>query len=367
MLRFVDLVEAVGLHQFVDREHAAAVPLDQFRDEVGRVGVTFDHAAHRLTVEEARGGERDVAHHHADDDETPRRPQCINRAADDRGYAGGVEPVLRTSTGDRPYLGGDVGSGLRIDDVRRTHFLGEREAVVVKVDRDDRRATGDLRGHDTRQAHGTCSVDHDRRTRACGKRVEHGPCAGLETATERPEDLQLHVVGRHLHDVALIRHRVRREARLTEPAAAHLPAVGRAERRGSVEARAHEVESAEQFAVLRQAGLAVVAATATRVRQDDLVAGGDFRHSLTDTLDDPRSLVAEHDGHREGCTGNAREKVGVAHAGTDDAHENFTRPRVTDLEFLDLERSIVRRQNSGGDFHVGILSFLVSCWQEVHP
>jgi hypothetical protein len=87
---------------------------------------------------------------------------------------------------------------------------------------------------------------------------------------------------------------------------------------------------------------------------DDAVPGGDAPHALTDPLDDPRALVAEH---RRGIAGGVRAgggvEVGVADPAGFQADQHLAGTGFGQVHLAHLERSGELLEHGGPDLHDG--------------
>ena len=76
-----------------------------------------------------------------------------------------------------------------------------------------------------------------------------------------------------------------------------------------------------------------------REERDDVVSGLHEPHSLADPLDHARALVPEHGGRVPGRIGaGSGVEIRVANAARLQPHERLTRPRLGELDLLNLER-----------------------------
>ena len=98
-------------------------------------------------------------------------------------------------------------------------------------------------------------------------------------------------------------------------------------------------------------GQARLARAARLERQHDVVADLDAGDVGADGLDHAGALVAADDRRGRDRALAARQHVGVAHAGADDAHEQLVGPRVGQLDLLDRVRLVLGAQDGGGDLH----------------
>ncbi len=69
-----------------------------------------------------------------------------------------------------------------------------------------------------------------------------------------------------------------------------------------------------------------------------------------DLLDDPGAFMAEDGGGRDGLA-RLEDKIGVAEADANHAHENLVLARLVDLQFLDAEISLGRTRDRSRYLH----------------
>src|ERR1700736_5894308 len=95
-------------------------------------------------------------------------------------------------------------------------------------------------------------------------------------------------------------------------------------------------------------------AAKARETSDDVIAGLDRRHLGADRLDDPRTLVAEHDRpvEREPALAVDDMQIAVAHPGRRGADQHLAAPRLVDLDRLDRQRLVHLAEDRGVDFHL---------------
>src|SRR5207237_6482855 len=120
----------------------------------------------------------------ADEDAGAETAQGIDGETEDFGDGGGLEREMRTSAGQLAYFGERLGA-FALQCVRRAEFAGEREAGRQAVDRDDRVAPRDLRGHQPGETDAADAINRDRLPGSGLHQVEHGAGAGLQTEAER--------------------------------------------------------------------------------------------------------------------------------------------------------------------------------------
>ena len=102
-----------------------------------------------------------------------------------------------------------------IERMGRAQLAGQLQATVMHVHRKDLLAAGNLRRHDRTQTHRTAAVHRDAGTERRLQAIEHRACTGLDTAAQRPQQSQVHLLV-HLHHVALVGHHMAAKGRLAK-------------------------------------------------------------------------------------------------------------------------------------------------------
>ena len=87
---------------------------------------------------------------------------------------------------------------------------------------------------------------------------------------------------------------------------------------------------------------------------DDVIARLDRRHLGADRLDDPRTLVAEHNRpvEREPALAVYHMQIAVAHPGRRGADQHFAAPRLVDVDRFDRQRLVHLAKDRGIDLHL---------------
>ena len=108
----------------------------------------------------------------------------------------------------------------------------------------------------------------------------------------------------------------------------------------------------ERLAEDRLITLAIETVTAVRVpRTDDVIAYLDGRYIATNSFDDSRSLVTQHDGKRIRQRALDRFEIGVTQACGPDTHQHVARLEVCHVERVDRQRRVDAVQNGGSELH----------------
>lgn len=229
-------------------------------------------------------------------------------------------------------------------------LLGQGEAVVVDVDRDDNGALGDACGHDRCAAHGADAEDDESRADLRLQLVEHGAGPGVEPAAKRAEVLEGDVRV-DLHDGLLDDVRVGPERGLAEEVRGDGLPTRRGEGCASVEAASAEVGGEEVLAVRHLPGAAPLAVAAVGRCEHDMVARLHRGDGVADGLDHARALVPEHGRQGGGVDAVANEAVGVADPRCHHAHPNLVVAEVVELELFDGQWFAGGAGDGGGDLH----------------
>ena len=86
-------------------------------------------------------------------------------------------------------------------------------------------------------------------------------------------------------------------------------------------------------------------------RADDVVAGLDQRDGLTDSLDDSRGFVSQHDREREAQRAVNDFKIGVAESAGVVADQDIVALEARHLDIVDLERGFDFAEYSRFEVH----------------
>jgi hypothetical protein len=98
-------------------------------------------------------------------------------------------------------------------------------------------------------------------------------------------------------------------------------------------------------------GQTLRAGTARGEPEDDVIPHLDRRDVRADGLDDPGSLVPEHDGKRPGEYAVPDQGIGVAHASGHQPHPRLIGAKVAQLQTCDLQWGMQFASNRAKDFH----------------
>ena len=237
---------------------------------------------------------------------------------------------------------------------RRSPPLDAGGRGTARARRRDRRGqrSSSRRPHDRGEADSACAENRDRRAGTHAHRDQHGARAGLDSATERTQNLERQ---RPVHDhrVARSGDRVRRERRLTEPARPDRLSRGIRGGRRAVEVSPAQIPGKESLAVRGMSTATVRATPAAIEGQYDMIANGDAHDPTSNRLHHTGPLMAWNQWQRGegGELRGTRHHVGVTHADSRDAHEDLPRRRTRELERFDGVRCVARTKHRGANLH----------------
>ena len=124
-----------------------------------------------------------------------------------------------------------------------------------------------------------------------------------------------------------------------------------AHERGAVGARAAHFQVQPLHAMGLHVASTIWADAAPRKRDDDVIAGCEFRHAVADGLHHARAFVAVNRGIGRVVVAVATVQVGLAHAARHDPDQRLVRPRIGQFEPIDREGTEFFAHDGGGDFH----------------
>lgn len=170
---------------------------------------------------------------------------------------------------------------------------------------------------------------------AAGRRpFHHRPRAGLDTAAQRAQQVQVDVA-RHFHRIALMRDGVVGEGGLAEIADAGACPVAQPRHRAG--GPGQQVERIEGLAIHGRPALALRAGAVRQRRQNDMIARRDLGDAQADRHHHARPFMAQDRWERLAQQSVAAGDVGVAQACRDDAHQHLMQPDLRQIDRFDRE------------------------------
>ena len=223
-------------------------------------------------------------------------------------------------------------------------------------------ASGHLRRHHCAQADGAAAIHRDAGPECRLQAIEHGAGAGLDAASERAEQGQVHVLV-DLDHIALVGHRVGAERGLAEER--RQVGIALVQARAAVLHAPAEIQLVEEVAHGGVPGQAVGAMAAMGEGHHHVVADGEVGDVGADLFDDPGALVPQHD--RIGRDGQvASHRIGMTDAGRDHLDEHLAGPGAGQAYFLDCERCALVTRYRCLDPHAHLRKSAVGC-RKVSP
>ena len=235
---------------------------------------------------------------------------------------------------------------------------GQLQAVGVAAHGDDLLAAGNPGGHDGAHAHGAAAKYRKAGTEFGTQPVEHRTCAGLDTAAQRGNQLQINIVAGQLYGALCVDHRILREGGLTEERGDGLSVLGEAG--GPVGHDAAEVDGVEVLAGVLMTAAAVAARSAEAEGHADLVADLELTDVPADFHDFAAALVTQHRRQGNGDGLRLGGLVGVAYAAGSDLYKDLIVVGSGQLHFLDGKG--LANAPGNGSFHFHFCpAFLLIC------
>lgn len=296
MHRLTKLLRRHQLHQLVNRKPALPIPLNHLGHKLRRVRPSLNSpnpllpSNHELKADNA--AERVIEGRRADLDVFPAVAHELHARVHQDGSAGGVDDdVGADAVGDfldyvfECFALAEIGA---VDYVGGSELFGELHARFDFVDADDLSAAHDFRTHNGGETHTSQAHNADGVFRACARDVDDCAAAGLNSAAEGCEELEVFLVvydSFRVDDGALLDDAEVGKGGLAEEEAADFWLAGLG---GEVEGwGGAEVELVEGVAVGLVACFADFAVLAEGEGAEDWVAGGGYCDAWTDLFHVP--------------------------------------------------------------------------------
>src|SRR5262249_34377746 len=254
---------------------------------------------------------------------------------DDRGRADHLEGVVDAEAAGQLLDGrGHLRSTRGVDEVGGAELLRQLELRLREVDADDARRPAQRGALDDVQADAAAAEDRNRLAGLHLGGVDHRPDAGHHPTADQAGAIEGDVV-RDLDGRCRPHDRPLREG----ADARHAGDLGPVLLEDVLLAGHHPLLA--PLAQVDRAGDAVVAAAARLdPGEHHVVAWLEGRDVLADLLDDPGTLVPEHDRRGERQLHLLHGQVGVAHAARGELHHDLVGTRRLQLQRIDRERLV---------------------------